>query len=239
MSRNARTTLQKAHRRWALVGWLAVGGSLPAAAGLARANDESVEVPETAEEKLALIESLAADFDTVIARIEALDLGTAEAPVGVLTDDARTDTPAADPEPKPATGLRDDARLEVERAALQSEVAAHPVLSELSDDQRHAVVAAAASVLEGRFKAMQEVLITAEVVEKPAPVKATGSGSSYSADDDDYDNYRACVDGCDSRYWECKAGCVGLSADSVFFSSPLSECQHFCGKAENSCVQSC
>jgi hypothetical protein len=209
--------------------------------GLAHATQVPVDEPETPQERIALIESLSRDFDTVIERLETLALGADEDPVGVLTDDARVDVPEAPP-PEAQTSLRDDARLEVERAAIRGEAAKHPVLTDLSDDQLHAVVSVASSMLEERFTELQEVLIVYEIVEKPAPARACNHGSDDDYDDDEYydDGYSSqqCYWACESNRQTCFAFCGSLPNDSLFM-SPRDNCESDCWSAMYACERSC
>ncbi len=226
-------------RRAALVGWLAIGPGLAIAPSSAHATEDPVDVAETTQERIALIETLTQELDTLIEQLEGLALGSEEEAVGVLTDDARVE--AKPPEQEVQTSLRDDARLEVERAASRREAAEHPVLTELSDDQLHTVESLASSMLEERFDELQEVLVVYEIVEKPAPARACNHGTyDYDYDYDYYDssqNYENCRDQCWSLRYACQAQCEGLP--SGMWDDPYNDCRTQCGYAQTACENSC
>ena len=222
------------------MGWLAIVPGLAVAPSSAHATEDPVDVAETTQERIALIETLTQELDTLIEQLEGLALGSEEEAVGVLTDDARVE--AKPPEPEVQTSLRDDARLEVERAASRGEAAEHPVLTELSDDQLHAVESLASSMLEERFDELQEVLVVYEIVEKPAPARACNHGTYDDYDDDEYydDGYSQyqCYDTCESNRLTCVAFCASLPNDTLF-ASPRDNCESDCWTANMYCRRAC
>jgi hypothetical protein len=205
--------------------------------GLGTAHAEEAPSPD-AEEQLGIISDLAEAFDAIVEKLKTLGLAGDEELSTTLTDDASGDEDAEEA-PKISTTIRDDSLLETERAAQQGELSALPVLSELSDDQTHAVTAKAKAELAQRFEALKEELTTAGVVEKPRPVVQQTRDTGYYYDDGG--NTENCYSQCDAFEYACTASCAGLSTKwiNIIGTPPKYECESDCRNARYSCRDAC